>query len=125
MGSMKEAEVSAFASFRVYLTSLWASVATKMISSGESWQNMPERTSLSSSLPVAKIVFVIAFDSTPEGMVMEVGASSGGVRGYSSLRWPLSLYFPSPADISTSSVPRSIEKETGIDFFPGLEAKEF
>ena len=63
LGSINEAEDSALESYLVYLTSLCASVATKIMSSAESWQNTPERTSLSSSLPVAKIVFVIAFEA--------------------------------------------------------------
>ena len=43
-----------------------------------------------------------------------VVSSNNGVRGYSSLLWPESLYFPSPAEISIIRLAGLMEKAMGI-----------
>ena len=113
-GRIKDADSLDFASVLLYFTSLWASVATKVISSGDNSQKTPDNTSLSSSFPVAKRVLLMAWESREEVSSMEVVLSRPGTRGYSSLLWPASLYLPSPAEISIPWLSSLIVNETGI-----------
>ena len=64
LGRMNEVVLSDLASNLLYLTNLWASVATKVISSVPSSQYTPLITGRRSSFPVAKIVLLIALRRT-------------------------------------------------------------
>jgi len=105
---MNVAVCSAFASVLLYRTSLWASVATKAISSLLSSQNTPDITGLNSSFPAANKVLLNAFLKTSELKVIVVASSMVGLTGNSSLLWPVSLNLPSPAEISIARVSLSM-----------------
>src|SRR5690606_5897671 len=102
------AGISFFNPVWLYLTNLWASVATKLILSDFISKNTPVSDGLRSSLAVAKIVFEIALTKVFE--LMSTGVISKTSFGFGNSA-PLKygkLYFPDVDMISTIPVSEMI-----------------
>src|SRR5689334_18017314 len=100
-GTMKESVLGHLTSVLLYLTSLWASVATHCIPFLSSSKKTPVITGRRSSLLVAKIVLLIAVTRAAADMVNEVVSSAAGSFGKLSGFSPITLYFPLSLVIST------------------------
>src|SRR5574344_2058957 len=96
-----------FTELLLYLTSLWASVPTKVILSSFNSQKIPIIFGLSSSLPVAKIVFEIAFCKMFAGISKLRLSSIVLACGYSSPLKQCPLYSPSAAENLMLALPSS------------------
>ena len=88
LGIINSASVEALISFLLYLTSLWASVATKVKLSELNWKNTPLITGLKSSFPEAKIVEFMALAKTLLEILVLDGLSKVIVLG----NWSPSVY---------------------------------
>ena len=94
LGIINSANALAFKSFLLYLTNLWASVATKVKLSELNWKKTPLITGLKSSFPEANIVELIAFAKTILEILVLDGLSSVMVFGNWSPSVYAKAYFP-------------------------------
>src|SRR5699024_8733941 len=94
LGMMIALSVSEATSTRRYRTSLWPSVATKVVLVSLRFRNTPVIAGLSSSLLVAKIVLLMASASTSEERLTESPSVTTEILGKSVAFSPANLYLP-------------------------------